>query len=291
MPSVPHVDAAVATQVFDGSGAPAGTSAQVPIAPGSVQDLHAPAQAVAQQTPCAQKPESHSTAAEHEAPLVFLPHELCASHTLGGTQAASLVHAEKQRVPLQAKGAQASDGGATHCPVLLHAEAGVKTLESQLSPAQGVPALYLRQLPAPSQTPSVPQVAAPWSAQVPRGSAAPAGTGVQRPIADGSPQDRQAPWHASAQQTPSTQKVLAHSPPVTQVWPFCLGPQLPATQAWPAWQSASEAHLVLHAPFVQRNGAHVCTPGARHTPTPLQVPAVSRRSPAHAGGMQMVSAR
>src|SRR5260221_3748136 len=170
MPSVPHVDAGLATQVFDGSGAPVGTSAQVPIAPASAHDLHAPAQAVAQQTPCAQKPEPHSTAAEHEDPLVFLPHELCASHTLGGTQAALLVHAEKQRVPLQAKGAQASDGRATHCPVVLHADAGVKTLEAQCSPAQGVPALYLRQLPAPSQTPSVPQLAAPWAAQAPRGS-------------------------------------------------------------------------------------------------------------------------
>jgi hypothetical protein len=161
MPFVPQVDAVVAAQVFDGSGAPAGTSAQVPMAPASAHDLHAPAQAVAQQTPCAQKPEPHSTAAEHEDPLVFLPQELCASHTFGGTQAALLVHAEKQRVPLQAKGAQASDGGATHCPVLLHADDGVKTLDSQRSAAQGVPALYLRQLPAPSQTPSVPQVAAP----------------------------------------------------------------------------------------------------------------------------------
>jgi hypothetical protein len=40
---------------------------------------------------------------------------------------------------------------------------------------------------------------------------------VQRPIADGSPQDRQAPWQASAQQVPSTQNVLAHSLPAAQV--------------------------------------------------------------------------
>lgn len=164
-------------------------------------------------------------------------------------------------------------------------------MDSQRSAAHGVPAAYLRQLPAPSHTPSVPQVAAPSAAHVARGSAAPAGTGAQRPIADGSAQVRQAPWQASAQQTPSTQKVLAHSAPLAQVWPFCLGPQLPATQAWPDWQSASLAHFVLHAPPEQRNGAHACTPGGRQTPSPLQVPAVSRRSPEHEGGVQIVSAR
>jgi len=114
MPFVPHVAAAVAAQVFEGSGAPVGASAHAPMAPASAQDLHGPAQAVAQQTPCAQKPEPHSGATEHDDPFVFLPHELCASQTLGATHAALLVHAEKQRVPLQAKGAQAREGGATH---------------------------------------------------------------------------------------------------------------------------------------------------------------------------------
>ena len=97
--------------------------------------------------------------------------------------------------------------------------------------AHGVPTLYLRQPPAPSQTPSFPHVETPWSVHVPRGSPAPAGTGEQRPIDDGSAQVRQAPWQASPQQMPSTQKVLAHSAPLAHVWPFCFGPQLPATQA------------------------------------------------------------
>jgi hypothetical protein len=126
--------------------------------------------------------------------------------------------------------------------------------------------------------------------QVARGSAAPLGTGVHLPGAEGRAQVRQAPWHASAQQTPSTQKVLAHSEPLAQVWPFALGPQLPATQAWPAWQSASLAHFVLHAPAAHLKGAHGCTPGGRHTPLPSQVPAVSRRSPAQTGAAQIVSA-
>jgi hypothetical protein len=139
--------------------------------------------------------------------------------------------------------------------------------------------------------PSLPHVETPWSAQVARGSAAPAGTGVHLPIADGSAHVRHAPWHASPQHTPSTQKVLAHSDPFAHVWPFCLGPQLPNTQACPAWQSASVAHFVLQAPPEHLKGAHTCTPGGRHTPLPLQVPAVSSRSPAHAGAVQIVSAR
>jgi hypothetical protein len=139
--------------------------------------------------------------------------------------------------------------------------------------------------------PSAPQLAAPWSTQTARGSLEPVGTDVQRPIDDGSAQLRHAPWQASVQQIPSTQKVLAHSAPVAHICPFCLGPQLPATHAWPAWQSASVAHFVLHAAFTQRYGWQVCTPGARQTPTPSHVPAVLRRSLAHDGATQMVSAR
>jgi len=41
--------------------------------------------------------------------------------------------------------------------------------------------------------------------------------GWQVPGAEASAQLRQAPWQASAQQTPSTQKPLAHSWPAAQV--------------------------------------------------------------------------
>ncbi len=124
MPFVPQLAATWATQVFDGSGAPVGTSPQAPIAPGSAHDLHAAAHATAQQTPCAQKPEPHSEAFEQNAPMAFLPHEL-AAQTFGETHWLSFVHEPKQRAPLHANGAHGSDAGATHWPVLLHAEAGV----------------------------------------------------------------------------------------------------------------------------------------------------------------------
>ncbi|HEX4405222.1 MAG TPA: hypothetical protein VH560_10370, partial [Polyangia bacterium] len=76
MPFVPQVAAAVAVHVPDGSDAPVATLPQMPMAPASAHERHASAQAVAQQTPCAQKPEPHSDMSEQKAPLPFLPHEL-----------------------------------------------------------------------------------------------------------------------------------------------------------------------------------------------------------------------
>lgn len=121
---------------------------------------------------------------------------------------------------------------------------------AQLSEAHWVPAGYLWQPPAPSQVPSVPQEAACWSVQTPRGSAAAAGLGAQVPSEVDSAQLWQAPVQAELQQTPSTQKVEAHSLPAEQGWPFDLGPQLPATQLWPGTQSASLAQWLMQAPLV-----------------------------------------
>ena len=47
---------------------------------------------------------------------------------------------------------------------------------------------------------------------------------------------------------------------------------------------------MLQAPLAQPKGAHGWTPGARHTPSPLQVPAVLSRSPEQVGATQIVSA-
>jgi hypothetical protein len=116
MPFVPQVELPCATQVPDGSGAPVATFEQIPIEVASAHERHVPPQAVAQQTPCAQKLEAHSLPSEQKAPMGFLPHDELASQMLGATQSASVRHDEKQRPPLQAKGAHGSDGGATHWP-------------------------------------------------------------------------------------------------------------------------------------------------------------------------------
>jgi hypothetical protein len=86
----------------------------VPCELDSAHDLQGPAQAELQQTPCAQIPDMQSTTPLlHEAPFIFLPHEL-PLHTFGITQLLSLVHASKHFEPLQANGAQVRDDGATH---------------------------------------------------------------------------------------------------------------------------------------------------------------------------------
>jgi hypothetical protein len=124
MPFVPQVVDAWATQVFEGSGAPAGTSPQVPMAFGSAHDLHMSEHAVEQQMPCAQKPEVHSAATEQNAPTAFWPHEPLVQ-VLRDTHCMSFVQAPKQRAPLQAKGAHGRADGARHWPVLVHVDGGV----------------------------------------------------------------------------------------------------------------------------------------------------------------------
>jgi len=83
-----------------GSRASFATFVHVPSAPVSAQEVHAPAQAVSQQTPCAQKLDWHSLAFEQEAPRIFLPHEL-PLHTLGATQLLAVAQALKHELPLQ----------------------------------------------------------------------------------------------------------------------------------------------------------------------------------------------
>jgi hypothetical protein len=74
--------------------------------------------------------------------------------------------------------------------------------------------------------------------QTPWGSAPSAGLEAQVPSEVDSAQLRQEPVQAELQQTPSTQKLDAHSLPAEQGCPFDLGPQLPLTQLWPLTQSS-----------------------------------------------------
>ena len=66
------------------------------------------------------------------------------------------------------------------------------------------PVAYLRQPPLPSQAPSVPQVATPWSGQSLCGSVPKSAT-MQVPTLPGSAQVWQAWEQSSAQHTPSKQ--------------------------------------------------------------------------------------
>jgi hypothetical protein len=137
-PVVPHVDCAVARHTSCGSGAPSGTAVQSPSVAARLQALQASVQAALQQTPWAQKPDSHSPAALHSAPVGFFPHEP-ATQKFPGTQSASLVQLRKQLVPLHTNGLQVCEGGATHCPARLHVGAAVKAPWSQVAGPHSVP--------------------------------------------------------------------------------------------------------------------------------------------------------
>jgi hypothetical protein len=227
---------------------------------------------------------------EQNAPLGFLPHEL-PLQTFPAEQLASTVQLPKHCAPLQANGTHAMVSGATHAPVALHVDAGMNTLFSQRAAAHTVPGRCRRQPPDPSQVPSVPHVSGGWDAQLLRGSSTPAATWVQTPGADGSAQLRQLPVQASAQQTPSTQKLDWQSGPAPHGWPLAFLPQLPLLHTLPATQSSLLVQRLMHALSVQRYGTQLCTPGIRQLPRPLHVPAVFSRSPAHEGGTHTVSAR
>jgi hypothetical protein len=100
LPFVPQLAGPWSAQRSAGSGAPVGTFVHVPSVPVSAHEEQAPAQAVSQQTPCAQKADWHSFAWEQEAPRIFLPHEL-PLQTFGVTQFPSIAQALKQELPLQ----------------------------------------------------------------------------------------------------------------------------------------------------------------------------------------------
>jgi hypothetical protein len=138
LPFVSQLVASRSTQVCAGSGAPVGTFEQIPIEPDSAQDRHALVHAVAQQTPCAQLFDVHSSPLEQNAPFGFLPHEL-PTQTFPEEQFASAVQAPKHWLPLQVYGTQVTVLGATQAPVALQVDSGVKTLFSQRSGAQIVP--------------------------------------------------------------------------------------------------------------------------------------------------------
>ena len=93
--------------------------------------------------------------------------------------------------------------------------------------AHGVLALYRRHAPPPSQNPSVPQLAAPWSAH--RESTLPLAVLLHTPSDAVSAHDLQIPVQAVSQQTPCSQKFDRHSSFFVQSAPLGLRPQDPFT--------------------------------------------------------------
>jgi hypothetical protein len=102
---------------------------------------------------------------------------------------------------------------------------------------QTVPAAYLRQAPAPSHRPSLPQLETGSASQSLCGSV-PAAADVHCPSLPTPAQVWQVPLHAVWQQTPSTQKPLMQAALLVQAVPFgSAATQVPAEQKWPVAQS------------------------------------------------------
>jgi hypothetical protein len=190
-------------------------------------------------------------------------------------------------MPPQMKGEQARTAPVAHVPVPSQRETARSVAAMHIAGAQLVPATNLRQAPAPSHVPSVPQVVAPLSAHWPSGSW-PVGTIEQMPCVPARPHDRQMPLHSVLQQVPCSQMPELHSAAVVQAPPSGFLPQLVAMQVLGAVHSSSFEHTVWQAPFApQMNGAHDCVTGVGHLPSASQRDASVIVDPAHDAGEQV----
>ena len=167
-------------------------------------------QAVPQQTPWAQMVLLHSVPLEQTAPFGLSPHDP-EMQDAGIAQSLSVAQVALQALVPQANGKQEDDAGIPQVPAPSQVPPGVKVvpLVGQVAPWQAVPCWYFSQAPA-WHLPSVPQLDAPLSMQLPAGSG-PEATAVHCPIVPVIAHDRQAPVQAVAQQTPCAQKVDWHS--------------------------------------------------------------------------------
>jgi len=160
------------------------------------------------------------------------------------------------------------------------------------SGTQVLPAVYLRQAPAPSQKPSFPQDNAESCVHSLSGSVPPT-IGRQRPSAWAvlaAEQAKQPLAHPDSQQTPSVQELLEHSSGAPQAAPVAFSvTQLPADeQKKPDAQSSAEAQDVLHAEVPHTYGLHGSVDAAWHVPVPLHILASVCVEPRHDSPTQVV---
>ena len=234
---------------------PLATLLQVPRLPVIAHDLHVPVQALLQQYPCAQKPESHSLGVVHAVPIGFSVQRL-ALQMFGATQSAAAVQLARQ-ADVRGSHVYAPHElvvAAAHTPAPLHTRADVAVDPVQERATHSVPLTCLRHAPAPSHVPSLPQVdaAAAGHCEATRGGS-PTSIGLHVPTLPVSEHDWQVPVQAVLQQMlftqcPDWQSVSnpdGHDPPIG------ILPQLMATQVLPVVQSVVAVHVVLHAPVPQ----------------------------------------
>ena len=247
-PSRPHDVAAVPTHWVATTGAvPLGTFEQVPSAVASAHVLHVPLHALSQQRPCAQKPELHSPAAVHVAPI-GLSEQPLPLQMFGATQCASIEQLFLQTpfVVSHWNARQDCVVAAAQTPAPSHSCGGLYVDPVHDAATHCVPVTCLRHAPAPLHVPSLPQVdataAGHWLATT---GGAPAATGEHVPV----PQLMHVPVHAELQHTPCTQKPDAQSDPTPDGHrpPMGILPQLMATHVLPVTHSLVIVHDVRQA--------------------------------------------
>jgi len=247
-PSRPHVVAAVPKHWLAATGAvPLGTFEQVPSAVASAHVLHVPVHAVSQQRPCAQKPELHSAAAVHVAPIGLSEH-VVPLQMFGDTQCASVEHVLRQMPAVVSHWNATQDCvvAAAQAPAPSQSCGGLYVDPVHDAATHCVPITCLRQAPAPLHVPSLPQVDAAAAGHWPATTGgAPAETGEHVPVLHA----MHVPVHAVLQHTPCTQKPDAQSVPTPDGHrpPMGILPQLMATHVLPVTHSLVAAHVVRHA--------------------------------------------
>lgn len=162
VPSSPQVVGPLSAHWPNGS-CPAGTIEQMPCVPASPHERQTPSHAVLQHVPCWHIPELHSAAAVQAPPSGFFP-QLVAMHVLGAAHSSSFEHTIWQ-MPLvpHAYGSHGCVTAVGHLPSASQRAASVIVDPVHEAGAHVVPTGYLRHAPAPSQTPSRPQLAMPSS--------------------------------------------------------------------------------------------------------------------------------
>jgi len=267
-PVVPQLEAGIAWQFAAGSAPPLGTGVQVPCLPATAHELQLPQLDDPQQTPSVQWPLAQALSAVQAVPLGERSVQIPDWQVSPAAQSALVVHAVRQALAPQPKGAQAA-------VVCLQVPAPSQLPALMAVPAahegapQLVPTAAARQAPAPLQVPSNPQGGA--AAQPPCGSLVPAATAVQVPAEPATLQAAHVPQLAVPQQTPSTQLPPWHSFPIAQAWPSRLRPHEPPLQTFPGAQSASLLQTATQAVPLQAKGAQLCVPAGWQTPAPSQV--------------------
>jgi hypothetical protein len=163
-------------------------------------------------------------------------------------------------------------------------------LPLQVAGAHTVPAIQLRQAPAPLQLPSYPQLVGAVAVQRACGSVLPAATLEHAPRKPGTLQAWQVPQLAAPQQTPSTHQPLSHSVPDMQPAPSSFFRHTAPEQVDGGTQSLSSPQGAAQAPARQTYGVQSLLLPAWHRPAPSHIEAPTTEVPAHVAGPQAVPA-